>query len=179
MKRIWAIFLALLVVASSALAHEGREVGEYELHFGWQVEPAFTNQLNGPEVYISLHTHDDHSHSEDEEESAFPEDIEVSLQVDVTFGPETLTLILEPVWGETGHYAADLIPTLPGDYSFRLYGTIGDTDVDEIFTSADGSFSSINPSSDVMFPVAGAVDVADLLARIEALEARIAELEGN
>lgn len=178
MKRILAVLFVLLLVSMvpSALAHEGREVGDYELHFGWQVEPAFSYQLNGPEVYISLHSD---TESEEAEEAPFPEDIEVSLQVDVTFGPETITLTMEPVFGETGHYAADLIPTLPGDYSFRLYGTVGDTAVDEVFTSADGQFSSIEPSTDVMFPQAGAIDIAELLARIEALEARIAELEGN
>lgn len=174
MKRMLSAIVALLllvVAIPSAVAHEGREVGDYELHFGWRVEPALSNQLNGPEVYISV--------LGAEEGTAFPEDIEVALQVDVTFGPETITLTLEPAWGETGHYIADLIPTMPGDYSFRLYGTIGDTEVDEVFTSADGQFSTIEPSTDVMFPAAGAVDVADLLARIEALEARVAELEGN
>jgi hypothetical protein len=36
------------------LAHEGREVGEYELHFGWQVEPAYVGVYNGPEIFIHM-----------------------------------------------------------------------------------------------------------------------------
>jgi hypothetical protein len=67
------------------------------------------------------------------------------------------------------------MPMLPGDYSFHLTGTIGDTEVDEVFTSADGQFSSIEPPTDVMFPALPIVDNA----RIEALEARIADLEAQ
>jgi hypothetical protein len=166
-----AIFLFVLSALSAPIfAHEGREVAEYELHFGWRVEPAYAGLLNGPEVFIAVHQH------EGEATPETPVDIstlEVNLQAEVTFGDQTTTLTLRPAWGETGHYIAELIPTLPGDYSFHLTGTIGDVAVDEIFTSADGEFSSVEPTTDVMFPSLPAVDNA----RIEALEARIAELE--
>jgi hypothetical protein len=160
-------------------AHEGREVGggAYSISLGWRNEPAYAGLLNGPEVFISIPHGDDHGDSPHDE--AFPEDIAVSLQVEVTFGPETKMLTLEPAWGTTGHYIADLIPTMPGDYSFRIFGTIGDVRVDETFTSADGEFSTVEPSSDLMFPSAGAVDMAALLQRIADLEARIAELEAK
>lgn len=176
MKARWLSLSVVLVAVFSLLsvtvfAHEGREVGEYELNFGWRNEPAFAGLFNGPEVYINLH----HA-SEDAE---FPADVEVSLQAEVMFGSETKKLMLEPAWGETGHFIADLIPTLPGDYTFRVFGTIGDVEVDEMFSSADGEFSTVEPASDIMFPAAGAVDTAALLARIEALEARLAALENQ
>jgi hypothetical protein len=169
------VLLVLALSAIPALAHEGREVGEYALVFGWRVEPALAGLPNGPEVSISMRHEDEH----DGHEEAFPADIPVSLQAEVTFGSESRTLTLNPAWGETGHYIADLIPTLPGDYTFRIFGTIGDTAVDESFSSADGQFSSVEPATDVMFPQAGIVDVAALLARIEALEARLAALESQ
>ncbi len=169
---LWIMIGAVLSLLSvTVLAHEGREVGEYELNMGWRNEPAFVGQFNGPEVYISLH------HAP--EGTAFPADVEVSLQAEVMFGSETKKLRLEPAWGETGHFIADLIPTLPGDYTFRIFGKIGDVEVDEVFSSADGEFSTVEPASDIMFPAAGAVDMAALLARIEALEARLAALENQ
>lgn len=177
MKVRFSLIVVLVVfVAGLVMAHEGREVEGYELHFGWRNEPALTGYPNGPEVFIHVHSHDA---AEGTEEPPFPADIEVSLQAEVTFGSESKTLTLRPAFGETGHYIADLIPSMPGDYSFRVFGTIGETAVDEVFTSTDGQFSSVEPSSDAMFPAAGIVDVADLLARIEALEARLAELEGE
>lgn len=170
---VLSVFFILVFSALSVtvFAHEGREVGDYEIHFGWRNEPAYAGLFNGPEVYISLH--------DAAEDEAFPADVEVALQAEVTFGPETIIVTFEPAWGETGHYIADLIPTLPGDYAFRVFGTIGDTEVNETFDSADGGFSPIQPSTDIMFPAAGSTDVAALLARIEALEARVTELEGN
>ncbi|MDX2160076.1 MAG: hypothetical protein SF162_02000 [bacterium] len=169
------IVLALFVFPVAA--HEGREVGDYLLYFGWRNEPAYAGLFNGPEVFIEMH----HAEGDGAEhnEAGFPEDIPVSLQAEVTFGSETLIIPLEAAFGTTGHYLADVIPTLPGDYTFRVFGTIGDIEVDETFTSADGEFSSVLPTSDVLFPSAGAVDVAALLARIEALELRLAEIEGS
>ena len=97
----------------------------------------------------------------------------VSLSAEISFGDQIMLLALEPVFGETGNYVADVIPTLPGDYSFRVFGTIGDTEVDEVFTSADGEFSSVEPATDILFPAVP----SDTETLIAALEARIAALE--
>jgi hypothetical protein len=158
--------VSLLLAVVPTWAHEGREVGEYLLEFGWRHEPAYAGQLNGPEVLVALH---------DAHDEALPEDIALALQTEVTFGDQALTLTLEPAYGESGHYVADLIPTLAGDYSFRVFGTIGAVAVDETFSSADGEFSTVEPLEDVLFPVIE----NDAEARIRALEARIAELEAR
>lgn len=158
--------VALLALATPVLAHEHREVGEYSISFGWRVEPAYAGQLNGPEVSISLH---------DAHDEPFPEDIVVELSAEVSFGDQSITLRLEPVRGETGHYTTNLIPSLPGDYTFRIFGTIGDTEVDEVFSSADGEFSTVEPLSDILFPAVP----SDTEALIAALEARIATLEAQ
>jgi hypothetical protein len=170
--RILALFLILIFVCTvPVLAHEHREVGEYSITFGWRNEPAFAGQLNGPEVSLSLH---------DAHDEPFPEDIPVELNAEVSFGDQTVLLILTPAFGETGHYVADLIPALPGDYSFRVFGTIGDTEVDETFTSADGEFSTVEPITDIIFPrveMDSETRIADLEARIAALEEQIAALQ--
>lgn len=163
--------LSLVFVVSSVIAHEGREVGEYTIEFGWQVEPAYAGLLNGPEVHLALH-----DAAEGEE---FSEDVEVSLQAEVSFGSESTVIGLVPSSSESGHYVATLIPSLPGDYSFRIFGTIGETEVDETFSAADGQFNTVEPATDILFPSAGAADYAALLARIEELEARLATLEGG
>jgi hypothetical protein len=129
-----------LVALSPLSAHEEREIGTYSVELGWRVEPAYTTIFNGPEIFVF-----------DENEQAV-EGLEETLQLEVTFGPASKTLELRPVWQDPGHYTADLIPTEPGDYSFHLTGTIGDTDVDEVFTSADGKFGSVEPISDIQFP---------------------------
>lgn len=173
MKLRTSVLLVLLVLLTvvPAFAHEDHEAGEYAISFGWRNEPAYAGMFNGPEVFLSQHDAAEGDH--------FPADITVDLQAEVTFGPETMTIRLEPAWNETGHYIADLIPTMPGDYRFRIFGTIADTAVDVTFDSADGAFSSVEPSSDIMFPSAGSTDLAALLQRIADLEARVTELEAK
>ena len=152
-----------------ALAHEHRTVGDYHVEFGWQAEPAIVGLINGPEVYIE--PADDSLSAEEALQG-----VEVALQVEVTFGPASRVLTLDPDSEEIGHYTADLIPTRPGDYSFHLTGTIGETPVDEVFTSADGQFGSVDPASDLQFPEPQP-DVTELLQRIEALEAEVQALQ--
>lgn len=184
LMRFSFLLAVLLLVMAPAAAHEGREVGPYQIVFGWRVEPAYAGQLNGPEVIISLGHHDeseasdDHPHDADEMAA-----VEVSLQVEVRFGPEVKTLPLRPVFNAPGHYVADLIPTLPGDYSFHLTGTIGDTAVEELFSSADGEFSSVEPASDLLFPQGAPSNLETRIAQLEAqiaeLKAALAELQGS
>jgi hypothetical protein len=182
--RLLSVLILSVVIFSLSivptLAHEGRELGDYNISFGWRNEPAFSGLMNGPDLYISLP-------EPVENQQELLEGLEVAVQVEVSFGPESRTLTLEPdfpfyeEFDGVGYvnYVADLIPTLPGDYTFRVFGTIGELEVDETFTSLDGEFSTIEPVTDYMFPEAGIVDTAALLARIEALEARLAELEAE
>ncbi len=144
MKRIGLIVLAFIVSIAfvlSATAHEGREVGDNVIEFGWRVEPAYTTLLNGPEFTVEKH---------DSGEAV--EGLEETLQLEISYGGKSKVLKLRAVFDNPGHYTADLIPTQPGDYSFRLTGTIGDVAVDETFSSADGEFSTVEPISDIQFP---------------------------
>ena len=235
----------------SALAHEGREVGDYTISIGWRVEPAYVGVANGPEFTIAVagqpaegegeshapaeatptgehHTEgeeikaaegtpaaDHHSEAEkqadDAQTTAQPtatahhaEDAEAAtnqhhteqaagehtttevdeailnatetLTLTVHFGNQSrkLKLIADP---ETpGRFFADLIPTRPGDYTFRLTGMLGDTVIDEEFSSADGEFSTIEPAGDLLFPDTKA-DAVSLQSQLEALKAQVEALK--
>ena len=172
-KKILAMASAALVLtvaffaffAPIAEAHEHREVGPYEITFGWQVEPAFSGVFNGPEINIT------------NVETGDPvEGAESTLRLRVRFGPESKMLALQPAWQEPGHYVAALTPTRAGDYVFELTGKIGDTTVRETFTSADGDFSSIEPASDILFPDSEA-DLVSLQQQIDALTEQIEALQ--
>lgn len=173
--KLRVLLLLLLMLGLSivpALAHEGREVGDYTIVFGWRLEPAYTGLLNGPEIMVTRHSHDeaaehaddhtkdDHEHTDAEaasdhahtEESAAVTGLEDTLQIEVSFGPATRVLNLRAVWGEPGNYTADLMPMMPGDYTFRVFGTIEGVEIDETFSAADGQFSSVEPLEDIQFP---------------------------
>src|SRR5919108_3315215 len=159
----------LILSASPASAHERRQVGEYEFVVGWWTEPAFANQPNGPEVTIS--------------KGGKPVVEGVALSADVTFGEETTTYEMEPafvvgIFGEPGNYNADLVPTRPGTWVFRMYGTVEGTDVDETFTSGPETFSDILDPASVAFPRADPNN-ADLSERIQTEADRVATLESE
>jgi hypothetical protein len=171
MKRfslIIALLLTLLGVTNSLAAHEGREVYPYELMVGWRNEPAYVGLLNGPEIFIS--------EGGEARDYTFPPSDQVSLRLEVSFGDASQRLVLQHVADQRGRYFADLIPTQPGDYSFHLTGTIVDTVVDEIFTSADGQFGTVEAAADIMFPP-WEETTSESDAEIASVETRIATLE--
>ncbi|GIK63201.1 MAG: hypothetical protein BroJett018_09950 [Chloroflexota bacterium] len=183
-RRVFVAFLlvALLSVGlfsaanQPAKAHEGRQVGPYTIELGWVIEPAYAGVYNGVEVHIS--TGEDEHTDEATDEHAEAEVIEANLQIEVSFGNASKVLDLEMSGNEANHYIAAIIPTRAGDYTFHLTGTIGETPVDEIFSSADGEFSSVEPISDVLFPEPEA-SIEGLQNRISQLEALIAELQAQ
>ena len=170
----------LLLVVAPASAHEERTVGAYDVELGWRVEPVYTGVINGPEFFV-------HDHASGKPVTG----LESTLHLLVHLGDQQKLLQFYPVENDPGHYAADLIPTRTGDYTFHLFGKINDQDVDEMFTSADGFFNSVDPQSDILFPDLSGADaatpegtsasqqIADLQAQIDQLKAQIQQLQGT
>ena len=84
------------------------------------------------------------------------ERLQETLQVEVTHVPSGVSKItgLRTVFGEPGHHAADLIPTSPGHYRFRLFGTIEGESIDANFDSRSGGgdFDDVQMASVIHFP---------------------------
>jgi hypothetical protein len=170
------VTIALIVGAvvalsgSPAWAHETREVGDYEFVVGWYDEPAFAYHKNGPEVTIADGRGD-------------PVVEGVDLQVEITFEGETMTAELEPAFvvgafGDPGNYSTDIFPTRAGTWEFRIFGTVEDQEVDEVFTSGPETFSDILDPGEVAFPVDDP-SLAELSDQVEQLSAEVgAEDEG-
>ena len=92
-----------------------------------------------------------------------------TLQVEVTHVPSGASRImnLRAVFQAPGNYTADLIPTAPGVYQVRVFGSIEETAVDETFVSAGGGggFSDVVSKTDLYFP--------EPLAEIRELESAV------
>lgn len=150
-RRLFAVSLAtilLLVLATGASAHEHREVGEYEIIVGFMSEPALVNEPNGLSLAVH-HGHGDGGHSEDAEPV---EGLQDTLQAEISYGGETQPLELRAQWGQPGSYTADVFPTAEGTYSFRIFGMIEETEIDETFVGGPDTFSEVHSKSDISFP---------------------------
>lgn len=135
----------MLFTIAPALAHEGRNLGDLEMVVGWGTEPAYAGEVNSVQLLL---VHDGEP----------VVDLGDTLDVEVTFGDETQPFTLEPFFevgefGTPGDYRAFLIPTEPGQYSFRFSGTIDGEDVDETFTSGPGTFDDVENPRSAEFPV--------------------------
>lgn len=140
--RAAAIAVALLCAAipAPAMAHEDREVGEFLLVVGFIDEPVFVGSKSGLEFFVSR-----------EEEPI--EGLEASLRAEVIYQGQTRELTISPRFGEPGAYESVFFPTAAGAYTFRLYGDVDGTEIDESFTSGPEGFNEVQEASSAQFPV--------------------------
>ena len=175
-----AAFCLLALSLGTALAHEPREIEDYNLVVGFLNEPAFEGLMNG--VYVHVTKVAEHGHgeepadakSEDEDESHETEEgehghgeelttgvtgLENTRQVEVTHVPSGATRLmrLHAFSGDPGHYKSDFIPTSTGQFVFHLIGTIEGKQIDERFESGVGTFDDVQPATAIQFPESAAL----------------------
>lgn len=159
-----ALGCALLISPSIAEAHETRAIadGQYEIVIGFMDEPVFAGDKSGLEFWVADILTATPS-AEGETEGSPVEGLAETLQAEVIFGDQTMALPLETAWDEPSGYGSVFFPMQPGDYTFRIYGTIGDADIDESFTSGPETFSVVQDPTPLQFPPA---EVASTIAPV-------------
>ena len=137
------VILLPLFFATVAQAHEGREVGPYLFVVGFRDEPALEGFLNGIDLQVEVAT-----------SGEAVEGLQDSLQVELLYVPsgDSKVFDLEPIFEAPGHYTADFIPTAPGEYRLRFFGTIDELAVDETFESGHDTFSDVETAQEMQFP---------------------------
>ena len=135
--------LLLALSAATALAHGHTQAGDYELVIGFHNEPAYQGEPNGLDLFVT-----------DTKTGERVSGLEDSLKVEIGFGAAKRELELRAQWGEEGAYTADVLPTVAGDYTWRIWGDIKGTPVDVSMTSGPDTFGSVDAKSAVAFPAA-------------------------
>jgi len=153
--------LALLgSVPSGADAHETRtlEGGRYAVEVGFLSEPAYLGQPNA--LYLDV--------VEFATGGGRPvEGLAATLQAEVEKDGQMMPLTLIPQ--DPGVYHGAFLPTATGDYTFRLFGQIGDQPVDESFRSSPNTFAAVDPADAIQFPTK--------LVPADVLQAQVADAE--
>src|SRR5262249_42794311 len=156
-------------------AHERRTIGNgtIDVVVGWDVEPAYESMKNAASIRISQGGSDP------------PVPItgaEKTLKVQMRQGAATKEFALRAVFGQQGYYVADIVPTRDGDYQWTFVGSIGETQVNEKFDSADGKFDRVEPQTALQFPVAlpdpSVLTAGVAAAQTEAQQSRTLALAG-
>lgn len=185
--RACAVAAAALVALATSLevasAHYVFTAGKYRIAIGWQNEPAsgndtFVGEENAIQVFVDIASANN------------PQGIPVStlnqdcthpdFQVTVTVGTTTSSPFCPaPAYdpdtgnGRLDEYDYALIPTVVGNYTFHIFGSINGTAINTTVTSGPTTFDSVADSSAVEFPVAVPA-VAEISAKVDAVNQRAA-----
>ncbi len=119
----------------SVFAHTRVEVGPYAIVVGWLVEPPVIGERNA--VTIEVHEGD-----------APVVGVEAALDAEFMYGGQVFRANLNPT-DTPGLYTAEIFPTVRGQYVLRLFGSIGDLEVDEMLEPEE-----VFPASRIQFPEA-------------------------
>jgi hypothetical protein len=140
-----AIFAFMTAHPDALLAHERIAVGDgqYEMVVGFGNEPAYVGEPNALSLRVEAFATGG---------AAPVDDLAGTLSAEVSKDGQTFSRPLEPL-GE-GAYEMAFVPTAAGDYTFRIFGEIGEVPVDESVTSGPETFSSVEPLSAIEFPIA-------------------------
>jgi hypothetical protein len=148
----------LLAAPLAAEAHEVRQIadGKYQIVVGFMNEPVYAGDKSGLEFSVTdlsaPATAEAGAGDGDDEAGAPVEGLEKTLKAEVIYEDQTLELPLEARYNAPGWYQSIFYPEQAGDYTFRIYGKIGDTDVDESFTSSPEGFSPVGDPAPLQFP---------------------------
>jgi hypothetical protein len=118
-------FIALILNFQFVLAHESITVGDYTLEIGWLSEPPVVGQNNAIVVHAST------------SDGQPVEDVS-SLTVTISYGGQEKTLTLEPVDEHSpGQFMAPVVPTVPGQYTVKFGGRLGETTFVDVFVEPE------------------------------------------
>jgi hypothetical protein len=122
--RTFALF-ALVFLPLTSFAHESRiyEINGivYEIVMGSLGEPIIVDDKTGVDLEIIRNGVPLLGAQED-------------LQVEMIAGNAKKTVSLSPVWGAEGRYKSNFIVTVPTTLTYRLFGTLENTEIDLSFT---------------------------------------------
>ncbi|HET7092381.1 MAG TPA: hypothetical protein VFI22_02860 [Thermomicrobiales bacterium] len=160
----WGLALLLLVAwPLVASAHEHRTIanGHYNVVVGFRDEPAFAGLKNGLDLTVMKlgGTPSAGTPAADSDDGPAGEPVaglEKTLKAEVLYGDQTMELTLAPRWNTPGAYDGVFFPMKPGDYTFRIFGTIDGAKVDESFTSSPTTFGPVEDPAPLEFPKASA-----------------------
>ena len=163
--------VAILAASATTQGHVLQTVADYSVALGWAIEPAYVGAVNAVQVVVK-----------DKAGVPVTDLVDGDLSVVVSF--EGVTSDPFPLLnrfdadtglGVAGDYEAPLMPTVPGDYTFHLTGSIHGQAVDETATSSESTFDSAVEPTAIQFPIALPA-LSQILTRLDRIEAR---LSGN
>jgi len=180
---VFAVLLCgiwLLTHADGTAARERRSLlnDRFELIVGFLDEPPYEGEPNG--LYLRVTDFQDPTPTPDPDVTPVadpdatpgaepPPEPVTAFEAEVRYGDQTRPLNLAQDANDPTIYRSVFVPTQPGDYTFRIFGTLDGTEFDEEFRSSGNTFPGVTSVGDVQFPAQVPVGqgLLDAFARAE------------
>jgi len=145
-----AVLTSALAVLTATLvsAHVVRTFGPYTIAIGWEHEPTYAGELNAVQLIVkdaAGHPVNDLTSDELHVQISAAGLTSSTLSFDPSFDPDTGL-------GNPGEYDASVLPTVPGNYTFKLTASVHGTMIDQSFTSGPTTFDTVHDATSVEFP---------------------------
>ena len=150
-----ALVIAFVVAGAAGISgHDRKNAGALNIVLGWSTEPAYSGSMNGVVVSLS-------------DKTGPLTKADGTLSVEVSFGSERITLVLEPAFNRPHEFHAALVPTRAGTYTFHVTGKINNQAIDVTSICGDKTFHCVVDSGAIQFPVKdpSAGELADRISR--------------
>ena len=159
---------------------EGLAPGERQIRVALSANNHASLTYNGEPIEATATVTIPGSGGHDEAAVVGVEGLQNTLLVEVTHVPSNVskTMNLRPAFDDPGHYVADLIPTSPGHYRFRFFGTIEGEQIDLTFDSmaGGGDFDDVQPATAIHFPEA-VVSARELESAMRGMQTTVAGMQ--
>jgi hypothetical protein len=144
-RRVTAAVLACVALTiigtGTAMGHETREVAGYTIVIGLLDEPVYAGQKSGLDLRVS-------------KGDAPVEGLQDTLKAEVIYQDQKRDIPISAAFGTPGSYRSVFFPTAAGPYTFHIFGTIEQAQIDESFTSkTEGGFNLVQDAQTGQFPV--------------------------
>lgn len=153
----------LALAPEEGVARERRTLldGRFELIVGFLDEPPFEGEPNG--LYLRVTDAQAPTPTPEPAVTPTPEPAATpgaeappapvtAFEAEVRYGDQTRPLNLARDANDPTIYRAVFVPTQPGDYTFRIFGTLDGVEFDEEFRSSGTTFPGVTAIGDTQFP---------------------------
>jgi hypothetical protein len=179
-----SVIVLLSIPPAWAHTHRVLTINGKQIEFvvGWVVEPPYAGEVNAIDVwahYVNA------TCPQGTVSTTCPVyGLDQTLRVEVSTGGQTQTLNLSPNLSNDvpplfyGEYTANIEPTVPGSYTFTIFGNIGATAVNQTFACGPTTFECVDPANEIQFPQPDPTG-ADLQTALSNSQSQITQLQGT
>jgi len=183
----FGIILLASMPSTWAHTHRALTIDNQQVEFivGWVNEPPYAGEINAVDFWAHYVNATCPQGSESTSSPCPVYGLDQSLRVQVTTGGQSQILSFSPNLSDdippsfNGEYTAEVDPTVPGSYSFTIFGMVGSTAINQTFSCGPTTFECVDPANEIQFPQSQSSSSSDLQTSLLNTQSQISNLQSE